>query len=167
MFQFYVCPIILQRTPWGTISPAGKVYVHRARGERYTLHRGLGQAVLCSLEEPAIETAANIAGDQECVEWPDLGALWLGEVGQTRRSILTEIMSAHGVPMAWIDGQTTAGEVLDMAIHLGLLQQMDRIAAIAKRAASAAAEMELAHEIRRARLPVIAQGVRLNGQLQR
>lgn len=165
MIQFYVCPIVQHRTPWGTSTSVGKVYTHRARGERYTVHRGLGlgpgQAVICSLESPSIETMANIAGDQECIEWPALDALWLSEVGASRRAILTEVLSAHGVPMAWVDAQTTARDVLGLALRFGVLQQQQRVAAIAQRAVSPGAELELAHEIRARRVKVVVQGVRL------
>lgn len=161
MLQFYICPLVQHRTAWGTTSPVGKVFTHRALGERYTLHRGLGQAVLCSLESPSIETAANIAADNECIEWSDLDALWLDEVGPTRRKLLSEALSAHGVPLAWVDGQTRARDVLGVALRLGLLQQQQRLSAIALRAATPAAELDLVHEIRRARLPVIVQGARL------
>lgn len=161
MLAFYVCSVVTYRTSHGTISQVGKVFAHRASGERYTLHRGLGQAVICSLESPSIETQANIAADNECIEWPDLDALWLSEVGPTRRAALTEALSAHGVPMAWPDARTTAGEVLGLALRQGIMQQQGRIAAIAKRAVSPDTELDLVHEIRRARLPVIVQGARL------
>lgn len=161
MLQFYICPIIQRRTPWGTISPVGKVFTHRAGGERYTVHRGLGQAVICSLESPSIETAANIAADQECIEWPALDALWLSEVGASRRAILTEVLSAHGVPLAWVDAWTTARDVLGLALRFGVLQQQNRVAAIAQRAVSPGAELDLAHEIRARRVKVVVQGVRL------
>lgn len=161
MLQFYICPIIQRRTPWGTISPVGKVFTHRAGGERYTVHRGLGQSVICSLEAPSIETQANIAGDQECIEWPDLDALWFYGIGVTRRFYLTEVLSAHGVPMAWVDAWTTARDVLGLALRFGVLQQQNRIASIARRGVSLSAELDLAHEIRSQRVKVIVQGARL------
>lgn len=167
MLQFYICPLVQHRTPWGTVSLFGKVFTHRAHGERYTLHRGLGELVLCSLESPSIETAANIAGDQECIEWPERDALWTTQVGPSRRRILSEVLSAHGVPLAWVDVGTTAGDVLRVTLQLGLLRQQGQLAPIAARAASPSAELDLYHEVqaqaqaRARRLPVVVQVVRL------
>ena len=127
MLQFYLCPLVQKRMPWGTESPVGRVFYHRASAEKYTVHRGLGQLVICSLESPSMETQANIAADQECIEWPRLDALWLSEVGASRRKALTEALSSHGIPTAWIDAQTRARDVLGLAIRFGLLQQQQRL----------------------------------------
>jgi hypothetical protein len=161
VLNFYLCPVVMHRQPWGTTSPVGKVYVHRAAHERYTLHRGLGELVLCSLGDPLIETQANIAADQECVEWPDRDALWTTQVGDTRRRIISEILSAHGVPLAWVDVGTTAGDVLNLAIQVGLARQRGKFPAVARRALAPSAEMELYREIHDQRVPLLIQGVRL------
>lgn len=160
MIAFYVCPLVQALTPWGTTTPAGKVYTHRTAGEKYTLHRGLGELVLCSLTDPASATIAAIAADQDCIEWPALGVLW-SDVGQTRRVNLSAILAAHGVPLAWITSATTARDVLRCVLQLANLRQRGQLAPIAARSVAPSAEMELYHEIKRARLPIIAQGVRI------
>lgn len=160
LLEFYVCPLVKVLTPWGTRANVGKVYTHRAAMERYTLHRGLGELVICSLEAPAIATQAAIAADQECVEWPRLDALW-SDVGLTRRRVLVEALSSHGVPLAWIEPGSTAGDVLRMALHLANARQRGHLAAVAQRALPARTELDIAREIRMRAVPLIVQGRRI------
>ena len=160
MIEFYVCPVVMARTPWGTTAPFGRVYTHRSAMEKYTLHRGLGELVICSLADPAVATQAAIAADQECVEWPRLDAPW-ADVGPTRRRVLVEALSSHGVPMAWIGPGHTAGDVLRTALQLANLRQRGQLAPVAQRAVAPNTELDMYHEIRRARLPIIVQGVRI------
>lgn len=161
MIEFYLCPLVRHTTPWGTTTPVGKVFAHRAARERYTLHRGLGELAICSIEDPAIATQAAIAADQECVEWPRRDVLW-SEVGATRRRVLTEALSAHGVPLAWIVAPAiTAGDVLRMALRLANARQRGELMPVALRALPARTEIEIAHEIEARALPIWVQGVLL------
>lgn len=160
MIEFYLCPLVTTTTPWGTAPRVGRVYLHRMARERYTLHRGLGELVICSLVDPAPATVAAIAADQECIEWPARDVLW-ADVGHTRRTNLSAVLAAHGVPLAWISASTTAGDVLRCALQLGHLRQRGQLAPIAARSVAPSAELDVYHEIRRARLPIIVQGVRV------
>jgi len=170
MVQFYICPLIQHRMPRGTYAPVGRVFRYRSHGERYTLHRGLGQSVICSLENPAIETQAGIAGDQECIEWPELQLIW-GYVGESRRKAIIEVLSAHGVPLSWIGLMTTSGDILEVALMLSLSRQQNQLPAIAMRASSASAENEVYDELRKsarksgARIDI--NGVKFDGFLHR
>lgn len=165
MIQFYICPVVMVRMPYSQSdshkSPVGKVWLHRAALERYSFHRGLGELVLCSLTDPSITTQAGIAADQDCIEWPDRDLLWLSEVGATRRKNLSEALSALGAPMAWADGRTTAGEVLNMALQLGMRRQRGELPPIANGPANPNAEKEMYREIHDKRVPLLIQGVRL------
>jgi hypothetical protein len=160
MIEFYVCPLVTTTTPWGTTTRVGRVYAHRAAMERYTLHRGLGELVICSLADPAIATQAAIAADQQCVEWPRLDVIW-EDVGLTRRRVLVEALSSHGVPLAWIEPEHTAGDVLRMALNLANARQRGHLAPIALRSLPPRTEMDVAGEIRMRAIPMIVQGVRL------
>lgn len=160
MLAFYVCPLVTTTTPWGTTPRVGKVYTHRTASERYTVHRGLGELVICSLVDPAPGTVDAIAADQDCIEWPALTRPW-ADVGQTRRVNLSAVLAAHGVPLAWINSTTTCGEVLRCTLQLGHLRQRGQFEAVAQRSIAPSAEVDLYHEIRRARPPIVVQGVRI------